>query len=375
MNIGDIVSYTINTNTNFTDLNFDIIIEISRYLTIKEICILKKTNKIVYNCIMSSQNIIITNHIKKYFKCTQLTDFKNTMTKITNEFLNNYLFNYESYLKSYFKPMYFKKFIIRDIHYKIESMLIESSYNNNDINFEKTCDLQCNLLFSKVFLCFVQNDCANIFTKYYNKFDLLYLYIIIQTRVYKNTLYAPLVIDFLETLNEQCYKSLRLGYYNFMLARLHESNEFYLTFDRLYKMSKTVISTNALKKIIGYKTLDLQHATFNLCCGVCNEILLSEICKYKFKYKRDELVSHNYKQFKLLLKSNKYLYNILIQQEDNKLNELLYIRHPKTNRRMRVNGTYYRTSMKELYENDIEIYFYTIYKLNKTRNKLRRIYF
>ena len=114
------------------------------------------------------------------------------------------------------------------------------------------------------------------------------------------------------------------------------------------------------KKILGYKALNLSNTVLNLCCYDCNENYLIEICNIKRYFWKDDLISHNYTQFKQMLKrTNLYYYNILCNRGTIIINSMIYIKNPITNRRVRVDKTIYNNLIYDLDE----------YKVQKSSNK------
>jgi hypothetical protein len=114
-------------------------------------------------------------------------------------------------------------------------------------------------------------------------------------------------------------------------------------------ISNYVTSIPVIKKILGYKALNLSNTQLNLCCYDCNENYLIEICNIKRYFWKDHLISHNYNEFKQMLKRNNlYYYNILCNRETIIINSMIYVKNPITNRRVRVNKTIYNNLIHDL---------------------------
>jgi hypothetical protein len=139
----------------------------------------------------------------------------------------------------------------------------------------------------------------------------------------------------------------------------------------MYTISHSVTSIPIIKKILGYKAFDLSNTVLNLCCYDCNEDYIIEICNIKKAFWKDELISHNYKEFKTMLqKNNPYYYHFLQNRETILINSMIYIKNPITNRRLRVDKSIYHNLIQDLDKYKIQkITNYISNQKNYFRNK------
>lgn len=303
----------------------DIIYEITKHLCIKEICIFEKVCKVIHKKIRCFHNNILTNLLLENGKNYNITDIKMLRTFFYNS-LHNYL-----------------SFQVFNENARFYDIWIYNDYQDNYQNgYKITQNLVINKLFLKIFYSFVYDHFYTV-VNYKNKLELYALYNFLQIEVYQNKHDFSRLHLFLESINEKIYYNIRLKYYNSILNSFHE-NPFYFTFDQMVTVSSTVISISMFKKIMGYRILNLQKSNFHQCCIDCNEENLIEICDFKLAHWDDDLVSHNYLEFKKLLQEQSiYYYTFLQNRETFVLNNIIYIKNPCSNRRMRLNGSIYRS--------------------------------
>jgi hypothetical protein len=360
---------------NIVNLPTDIVYEITKYICLQDISHLKMSSVILNEKINNVQNNIILNHMKKFDpkKSTNPNQtYKDYIIHLKKLFygLINYYVSYQltKYKKMYYKeyntynPKFFKYYVLNFHEYHVFPFQYISNISENNI---------INNIFNKIFRFYVINNYTNI-ENYPNHLELLILYNFIQIETFQNTYNFRYMFDFLESINNSCYYDIKIKYYNYILNTIHTNNVPF-TFNQMYTMSYYITSIPIIKKIFGYKVLDLSNSRLNLCCYDCNEHNLYEICNFKKVFWNDNLVSHNYIQLKELLKrENPYYYTILINRENYIINDMIYIKNPITNRRVRLNGYKFYHLMSFFQDNMITYYIRVIKFIKLRQESLRR---
>jgi|LakMenEpi03Aug12_release.lakeMendotaPanAssembly.Ray.scaffolds.fasta_scaffold00606_45 hypothetical protein len=390
--------------TSFSDLHADIIYEIAKYISIRDTCILSATSKLSNQRLKSLQSSLIIYNFKIHNKNYKNIDIGNCYDCIQNNLINHiYKYKLPPDYKNYYSD-YFKQHLLNNnLYYRFGNCRFEYLYNqwqnqshieqdnfqdnlqdnlqNNTNHYESletnttsafTIDRNwyVNLVFSKVFYWFVYNNYSNI-KKYPNKFELYALYNFLQIEVYQNKMGFHYLFNFLESIADTRYYNVRLKYYSSILDTLH-TNQFTVTFDQMFTISNIIISIPIFKKLFGIKVLNLSRSKLHLCCLDCNEEILRQICKFKLSYQKDELVSYNYVEFKKLLKmENPYYFAYLENTENYHLNEMIYVKNPSTNKRMRINGNLYKSFINYISLDNIYYYNKMIRNIAKRREYLR----
>lgn len=348
--------------SNINNLPTDVICIISNFLSIKEVCILQKTCKNLYSKITSVQDPILTLHFNKLRK--RGFGSKKFMYSLMHNVFINYLHNFKFNLKENgkFNSLHFKQDILNNLTTKVycDAFTIH-------LNTPKQ-------LFNKIFTWFVKNNYTNI-KQYPLQFELYAFFLFYQIEICKDKTNFNMIIDFIESLDQEHFRYMRDNYYHDILYNIN-SLPFILTFQQMYIMSKTTISVPVFKKLIGYKILNLSNSSFNDSYNTPNHSIIFEICSYKITYWKDPLVSHNYSEFKNLLhKDNKYYYEYMLNVETTLVNDMIYIKNPETNRRMRINGKNYERVMNSFYKKDYNTYKLLVSRLNKSQTFFKHRYF
>ena len=328
------------------DLPFDIICEICTYCSLKDISQLKLVSKVSNNCVAELQNHIIIQNMKIFDKCNYFKYHNDLCYDSIQYYLTDYFYKY----KRIFDIDFWNVKMIDKCNFLKHYILNFEKYHHYPTHFIRniTNSKMINSIFNKVFKFYVNNNYIYI-KAYPNRLELFVLYIFLQIEVQKNISNLDYTLDFLESSTNTI--SIKQRYYNHILSNLHLDN-YLITFDQFYKMSCSVISISVFKKIFGYKVLDLSNSILNLCCHACNEEALYGICNLKINLPNDDLLSHNYTEFKSLLKvQNIYYYTILLNYETRLINDMIYIKNPITNRRVRINGSIFRRLMTHLEKN------------------------
>jgi len=341
----------------------DIIYEVTKNLNLKDICNFMGTCNNLYNNIKNYEIFIFHNELKRENKLYNINNIR-----VTEHFFYNFLnYNIIVHLYRYRKRYYNKK--------NNNKISLRNFILYNEMQIDTIENVYLNNLFQKIFYFYVFNNFCHL-SLYPNKFELCALYNFLQIEVFSISENFNYWFDFLESF-KLSYRNVKIKYYNSMLDLVHTSVVIF-SFDQLYEMSKYVTSIYIVKKIIGYKTLDLEKTHFNMCCFMCNEEYLLEICNLKMLFYKDDLISHNYNELKkLLFRENENYYNLLIHTETSLINNKIYIKNPITNRRMKLDGSIYNKLMKLFTENDYDYlkYYIRILSYIKKRQKTLRIRF
>jgi hypothetical protein len=346
-----------------SDLPADIIYEITKKLCLKDICNIMSSCRKLYNNIKNYEVYIFHNELKKINKPYNIKNIK-TLDHFFYNFLNyNIITHFYKFKKRYYRKG--KRELLRNfiLYEEIPINITDNTFINN--------------LFNRVFYFYIKNN--NNLKYYPNKFELCVLYNFLQIEIfciYDNFNYW---FDFLESFDNK-YRDIKIKYYNSILDSIH--NGIIITFDQMHTISKYTTSIYIIKKIMGYKLLDLTHSYLNFCCFTCNEDNLIEICDFKRRFYKDHLVSHNYNELKnFLYKENRDFYNILINRETTLVNNQIYFKNPITNKRVRLNSNVYKQLMTFFTENDndykafFEYYIRILNYITRRELILRRRYF
>jgi hypothetical protein len=333
----------------------DIIYEITKYLSLKDICILKSCSTSLSYYIKSVQ----TNILQKQLFNSNLSFFIKDRIILTNFCYNFIHYHITVHLYKYkriFNRSQFGNSIrtIGSIRPNESIIPIRSNDLYNFIMYTKVEDIttndKINALFYKIFYFYINNNRCHI-SSYPNQLELCALYNLLQIEIFNPKNDFGYWFNFLESF-EYGYTDVKMNYYNYVLSNCHIEN-IHLNFNHIHKMSTTISSLYVLKKIFTFKELNLTKTKLNLCCYMCNERYLFQICKLKKKFYKDELVSYNYAQFKEMLKrEHLYYYNILLNKEITIINEMIYIKNPNTNRRMRLYGRLYNNMITNFFSQE-----------------------
>lgn len=367
---------------SFSCLPSDIIYEVAKYLSIRDVCILSHASVDLYFKVKGLQTNIIIYNFKKHNKLYNVSEIENLRSSFygcIQNHLINHIYNYTMPKYQTYNSENYKQYLLENnMYYRFSTCRFEyfnniyqlhekeiDNINNSNLNW------YVNLIFSKIFYYFVYNNYYDI-KHYPNKFELYALYNFLQIELYQNKTEFVHLLNFLESIDTIKYYKVRLTYYESILDTFH-TNPFTITFDQMFKISHTVISIPIFKKLFGVRMLDLSRSKFHQCCLDCNEEILREICEFKFHYPNDDLVSYNYLQFKSLLrKENQYYLAYLENSENYYLNDLIYIKNPCTNRRMRINGNLYKSFIKWISLDDTYYYTKLVRNITKRREYLRQ---
>lgn len=331
----------------------DILNEICKYLSLKDIFNLQRTNKIMYKNVLSLQNIIMIKELKQF----------HYETKDVNILKSNAYRHLVYYLDS----TYLKDIKRTNCDFKfLKNKALASIFNKIYAYYIK--DLQINGIFIK----------GADLEKYPNKLEIVILYNFINMECFANLYNIDYCFKFVndlytkkEIIHESFY-DLKLKYYNYILdVDRYHSNYIKLSFNQLYQMLPYLTSIAILKKLFGFKVIDLTYTKLFLCCETCVIDNLHYIARLKMNMYKDDLLCYNYSEILNFLKrENTSYYNILLEYERILVKPHIYIRNPKTNRNTRINGI----TFKKL-KNDLDEYIYLDKIVNNKRNALIKKFF
>jgi hypothetical protein len=367
---------------NIVNLPTDIVYEITKYVSLQDISHLKMASFFLNEKINNVQNNIILDSMKifdpkKHTNSNQTySDYiiylKQLFYGMINYYVSYQLSKYKKmYYKGYKQYKQYKQYHKCTIHHFKYYVLNFDKYYTLPYNYYISENYMINNIFNKIFKFYVLNNYTNI-ENYPNHLELFVLYNFIQIDTFQSTYNFEYMFNFLESINNSSYYDIKLKYYNYILNTIHTNNVPF-TFNQMHTMSYCITSIPIIKKIFGYRVLDLSNSQLNLCCYDCNEANLYEICDFKKVFWKDELISHNYMQLKELLKrENHYYYTILINRENYIINDMIYIKNPITNRRVRLNGYRFYYLMK-FFEDNMKTHYIKIINFIKRRQQdLRR---
>ena len=326
-------------------LNIDIIYEICKYLSIKDVSNLQIINVKIYNNIKLLQNNILIRELKELY-----------IGKTKNVILLKY--NFYEYL------IYFLKSNVLE-YTKLKNVIIYNIYNRI-VNF-----LNCNdkKTYSEIQIEYQDEYWENQsvywkfigkLEKYPNKLEMLVLYnfINIECFVNYNIDYSFKFLKILDTkkkiIHDNFYDVKYKYYKNILYIEKYDIYYKNFAFDKLYQMVPYITSVYILKRLFGFKIFDLTYTTLFPCCEDCIIQNLHYICDLKMNFYLDDLICHNYSEIlKFLYRENKVYYQMLIDREKYLINKKIYITNPKTNRNMKISDKYFRRLQNEL--NDMNL--------------------
>ena len=131
---------------------------------------------------------------------------------------------------------------------------------------------------------------------YPHQFELFVFYRIYQIYINKSISDISANIDFLNN-DIVLYRNIAMDYYYYLYA-----NKVIIKFDDLFKMSRVATTLCSLKKLFGYKVLNLETTMLMPCCSDCWFDILNYLTTYRFNRKYDDLLCYNYNEIKSFLK-------------------------------------------------------------------------
>lgn len=301
-------------------LNTDIFYEICKYLSIKEISKLQNTNSKIYNKIKFLHDNILIKELNK------LHNNKNHILLLKSNFYEYLLYFLKSNFFDYTK---FTNIIIFNIYQRIFTYLNGHPF---------------------------QIDLRN----YPNKLELfvLYNFINIECFINYNIDYSFKFLNMLDSnkrIIDDTFYHLKYKYYKNILY-IEKSNIYFMnfSFEKLYQMTPYITSISILKRLFGYKVLDLKYSVLLLCCENCVIENIQYICNLKMSFYYDDLIAHNYIEILNFLKRESRLYyHILIEREKYLVNKKIYVTNPRTNLNIKITDRRFKLLKNDF--NDINL--------------------
>ena len=302
-------------------LNTDIFYEICKHLSIKEISKLQNTNSKIYNKIKFLHNNILTKELNELHH--------NNKTHIL---LLKY--NFYEYLLYFVKSKFFD-------YTRFTNIIIFNIYKR---------------IFTYLNGSLLQTDLRT----YPNKLELfvLYNFINIECFINYNIDYSFKFLNMLDSntrIIDDTFYQLKYKYYkNILYIEKYDIYFMNFSFEKLYQMTPYITSIYILKRLFGYKLLDLKYSVLLLCCENCVIKNIQYICNLKMSFYYDDLISYNYTEILNFLKrENKSYYRILIEREKYLVNKKIYVTNPRTNRDIKITDKCFRILKNDF--NDINL--------------------
>lgn len=329
-----------------TDLPTEIFIEIVSYCNLKDTCSLMTTCKNINKKITNIQEYIAFNEICYINNCknyNEVDDYKEKLYNYLESFCKQiYLYTRKDYICWLYNTnendnnnddVILKNEIIKII----KASPIISCYNNDT-------------MLSNLVVHYINNKDLK---SYNNKLTLLSSFYFIKIMLADTN---PVLFEFINSLfsTTKIYKQSKYIDFShkYFTKLLNSSN--YISFDNIYNTSKYIICNCALKKLMGYKLLDLKQTKLIECNKCESSKNLNEIVLYKRSYTEDDLIGYNYEQYKNLLKrENKHLYNYIKKVETNIVNSYIYITSPVTNKKINILCYSYKLILSKLRHKEI----------------------
>lgn len=328
----------------------DTLYELSKYLSFKDICIIKGCNKKLKNKIFLLERIIVKNHLNLYYKNELYDESYDNICKIKN----NSLYNFYYFLQMNINIFYNKKLIIISDNYFI------------------------NNLYKKIMMYCLENNCT--IKEYPYLFDLFVFFMLLNVDIYNN-IYNNYLLHFLNLSTPKKYiyndifYNLKIKFYSYINSYIH-NKLIIIDYDILVNTSKYLANICIIRRIFMYKKIDFSSTKLYHCCHYCAFKNLKEICNIKRLNYKDACISENYNRLKHFLSiKNKDYYNYLLNREKIIVNDMIYVKNPITNKRMRINGTLYKKKMLEFYSLDYHIYKSMDNYINNKRSFLIKKFF
>ncbi len=254
----------------------------SKILSLKDISVLRGVN--------TSMNTSIDSHAKYFFTNELRKD--NESRKHLTDFLDERLYTFFFEMRSNIHRNMNVRSITECITENIE--LVSTSYNG-----------VLNRMFHRIFHWYLSQDSVYFYPCKFELYAFYRLYII--DNLYNLTLNFTSNIQFIRMLTEATDKTK----FNDIIRKYFTSMVVYnirMSFEDMYTSSKYVVTLTTLKKLMGYKVLDLTNAQMLRRTDEDIYHIMSQICTFRFFRPRDDLVGHNYNAIKEFLRETEPQY-------------------------------------------------------------------
>lgn len=331
-------------------LNSDIIYSISEYLSDIDISNFKLTCKHAYYNTYCIDDYILTRNLKgiKKTKCE--------MYKLLNKFLKNVYNKCVNRLDDFFK-LDNEEERYRYVIYFLQNLNL---YEDDTLN----------TIYKKLLYHYL---IYGTLTNYTNKTELFTYYNLIRYCVFGDLSDIENFVEYLHNLNIwfkynfSPYYKLTIRYFYFLLSEYN-----FLHLDTLDVISKYVITTSSIRRLIQVKPLDFKKTT--ICKDLDNDDEFVNNLYYisiiKFYCTKNDTVSYNYTQFKKLCYNKcKWYFLILEKNEKSIIDKIIKISDPFSNKKMRLHSTNYKNLIKYLKQENMYNVLHKIDSYIKTKRK------
>jgi hypothetical protein len=143
----------------------------------------------------------------------------------------------------------------------------------------------------------------------------------------------------------------------------------------MHQMSHHVTTVPILKKLLGYRVLNLEKSILLDTPEDIDEYL-SHIAHTRYRYQGDDLVGHNYQQIKELLQRLRRFSKLrLMEHEKNIVNRLIVVTNPYNNRRIKIMGQKSVSFLNYLRQDDYHMFRQITSYIERRQNRLMKKFF
>jgi hypothetical protein len=284
----------------FIKLPQEILLQLTRYLTIKETVVLSTVNRNLNHRLVKDSKFVVQNELEVYFKAQQHT----SRHRLFSMMIGNMMF------ACTYGPTQ---------HYTIEDNHVLAHLDQHGT---------------------LQN--------FKNMFILFGSFISMESRSF-STVNIPYIVNFWGVALNRNRNKIALNYNIFALQ-----SGCVIDFDTLNVISYKVVSPCSLKKLFGYKPLLLGNAKFVRCCHgyYCLRELATYVVLLRYNLQKDSLIEHNYNEIKksCLINSWYEFYDMISNYELDLVDTHIKIKDPFTNHRVHINSPEHFNLINELYQ-------------------------
>lgn len=344
------------SSCEIASLPLDVLMRITDFCHVQDICNLSMINKRMHTKLHTIGHYIL----KKQFYAFHQLDARNTSCKNVDAFLRSSMETFSDQMYT----RYWEQYQIHDPCCKtaeFKEYLQETLPHLKIIYAHGIIDA----LYKDIFLFIVKNGSLNNYPSIINIFACyVFLQILYNTIPnYNNIDYIISFLDRLTLYRNSKYTSLATSYYNFLHNYYYQQSDNIRSIDRLpqqisfftislenfYLMSKLVTSVCVLKRLIGYKPLELSHTLLIRCCSRCNNVQSAKHLVNTRYNISDNVVGHNYSEIKgILFNQNRNLYQLICAEEVAIIDKNIFIFDPITRNNISITSNYFRKLVKRL---------------------------
>ena len=337
----------------------ELLLEISKNLSLHHISKLKFINKTIYHNIISIENHIINDKL-----AITKTKTKQEIITYLIIFLNQKYYKLKCDYLSYLSFTIDKNTEVINLNTGVKDSI-------NLYNISKNVIL--NKIFRRIMKYFLQNKSM---TDYTYQIELILFYHLIKIVYNKTSININYYMDFITDFNNHNntnFNDIFVDYTDYIIKNI--TNENTVSFDVLYKLSSFSSNIQILKKILCYKVLNLNNTKLHEIddMEIRNECI-GNLVIFKYNNRHDGVITHNYHQIKMLLrKSSQKSYETLCKYEDALINRSITIYDPYTSTKIHITSKEYCKLRRKLASDNMKR------SLNKIilsqRQHYKRLYF